>query len=96
MLIGQTLTVYLLWLLAGKTKSYFIFAVLGLLLCQQVTFVFLDYYLPLPPPPHSEREKETQAWKVRRYFYITVLAIILALVVVGVGHYMYLQMIHLR
>jgi len=99
-MFGQTIVVYLLWVLASKTKAPFVFTVLGLLLCHQVAFVFLDYYLP--PPPHGgqeqgdEEKKDVVTRNVRRYLNLAVLVCIVAVVIAGVGHYMYLQMIEYK
>lgn len=97
-LFGQTLIVYLLWLLASKTKSYFVFTVLGLLLIHQVTFVFLDYFLPLPGNAEEDADdaKDAAPRTVRTYMDTGVLVLIVATVVAGVAHYMHLQMLEYK
>lgn len=87
-MLGQTCVVYLMWVLASKTKAPFVFTVLGLLLAQQVAFLFLDYYLPRRK---TSEKRDMLARDVRRYTNMAVLIAIVLVVVAGVGHYMYLQ-----
>jgi len=90
MLFLHTLTVYLIWILASKTKWYIIMTVLCMLLAHQFALVVLDYiYHPTVSTPDETRKKEGIKDKIA----LGVLIALAVTIVIGVIDYMRLQKI---
>lgn len=93
MLFLRALTVYVVWILASKTKWYIIFTVLCILILYQMALLILDYiYHPSVSTPDDTSKKEG----IKRKLALGVLITISGTIVIGVIDYMRLQRIEYR